>query len=96
MEEQAVVSDEVLARYAADAAAEVAGVSLHGSKPVTASVDDSGIRLTTHVELAWGRRADDAAAALQSHVRDYVERMTNATVAAIDVVVVRFGNPPSS
>jgi uncharacterized alkaline shock family protein YloU len=96
MDDQAVISDEVLARYAADAAADVTGVSLHGGKPVVASVEDGGIRLTAHVELEWGRRAEQVASALQEQVRDYVERMTRSRVVAVNVVVDRVGGSSSS
>ena len=96
MEDQAVISDEVLARYAADAAADVEGVSLHGGKPVAVSVHEGGIRLTTHIELEWGRRVQDVASMLQSQVKRYVERMTNSRVDAVSVVVDRVGGPPSS
>ena len=101
MDESALISADVLARYAGDAASEVEGVSALGDSPlhrgrgvaVTEAAD--GIHISVHVELEWARSATEVGGRVQRRVREYVERMTNARVEAVDVVVERVSAPPT-
>jgi uncharacterized alkaline shock family protein YloU len=100
MDEPALISADVLARYAGDAASDVVGVSalaespLHRGRGVAVREAEDGIRIAVHVELEWARSAGDVGGEVQRRVREYVERMTNAKVGAVDVVVERVNAPP--
>ena len=86
MDGQSVISPEVVARYAADAAREVEGV--------TAVVEGvrKGIRvdrdaIVLHLALRDGVSIPAVGEAVQRGVADYLERMTDARPAAVHVVV---------
>ena len=102
MEAQPLVSPDVLARYAGDAASEVTGVAalaesqLHRGRAVVLTESEGTIDISVHVELEWGRSAAEVGGNVQRRVREYVERMANARVGAVDVVVERVGAPPAS
>jgi uncharacterized alkaline shock family protein YloU len=92
MEGSASVAQDVLARYAADAAREVEGVAglVDGRLPRHAAVrvnGEDGVRIELHLELAWGARAQDVGTEVQRRVADYLERMAGARPRAVDVVV---------
>jgi len=101
MEGQSLISQDVLARYAGDAAREVDGVAglaesaLHRGKGVILSGDEMSPTVEVHVELEWGRSANEVAAEVQGRVGEYLERMANLTPASIDVVVDGVGPPPA-
>ncbi len=101
MEGQSLISPDVLARYAADAACEVDGVAglaqsaLHRGKGVVLSGDEASPSVGVHVELEWGRSAAGVATEVQRRVGEYLERMANLTPASVDVVVVGVGPPPA-
>lgn len=101
MDPEPLISPDVLAQYAADAAREVAGVSalaegaLHRGRAVEVASSDGAIDVTLHVELEWGRSAAEVGETLQNRVREYVERMTGKTVGRVEVVVERVGAPSS-
>ena len=86
MEGNSVVSDEVIARYARDAAVEVPGVArvVDGVRKGV-RVDDG--RIVLHLALDDGVSIPEVGAAVQRGVADYLERMTDARPAAVDVVV---------
>jgi uncharacterized alkaline shock family protein YloU len=91
VEGQAVISHDVLASYAADAALEVEGVRELVDAPrrhrgVRVSDDDGAVAVEVHVGLDWGSRADEVGAAVQSRVAEYLVR--TAKLAAVDVDVV--------
>jgi uncharacterized alkaline shock family protein YloU len=92
-----LVSPDVLARYAGDAASEVDGVSalaessLHRGGAVVVTRAEDALEIAVHVELEWGTSATDVGDAVQSRVREYVEKMANAKVGTVDVVVERVG-----
>lgn len=102
MEHKPVISPDVLARYAGDAAAEVRGVAglaespLHRARSV--EIDDSAgaLDLTVHIELEWGTSASEVGRKVQRRVRDYVESMTSTQVGAVEVLVERVTAPPAS
>jgi uncharacterized alkaline shock family protein YloU len=83
---QSVISPDVVARYAADAAREVDGVTgiVEGVRKGI-RVDGGGIVL--HLALRWGVSIPAVGAAVQVGVADYLERMTDARPAAVNVVV---------
>jgi uncharacterized alkaline shock family protein YloU len=84
MDGHSVISPEVLARYAGDAATEVAGVrgvvGRHGVR-----VDGNAVEL--HVAVDWGVSIPQVAAEVQRRVSDYLLRMTDLRPAAVNVVV---------
>jgi uncharacterized alkaline shock family protein YloU len=92
MEGAASIADDVLARYAADAAREVEGVAglVEGRLPrqgaVRISVDD-GVTVELHLELTRGAAAQEVGAEVQRSVADYLERMAGARPRAVDVVI---------
>ena len=78
-----VVSPEVLARYAADAAAEVPGV--HTKQRRGARV--SGSEVEVHVVIDYGADIPQVAAEVQVRVREYLEQMARVAPSAVHVVV---------
>ena len=90
-----VISTEVLARYAGDAAQEIAGVSglTRGAAEVSGVSDETGV--VVHLELEWGAGAEGVARLVQDRVVEYLERMANLQVGSVDVVVERVGAPPA-
>ncbi len=93
--EAPVISADVLARYAGDAAQEVEGVS--GLARDAAEVTSTGERadVVVHLELEWGAGAGDVARQVQARVADYLGRMANLEIGSVDVVVERVGAPPA-
>jgi uncharacterized alkaline shock family protein YloU len=83
MEGHSVISPEVLARYAADAAAEVPGV--HTKQRRGARV--SGNEIEVHVVIDYGANIPDVAADVQRHVIDYLAQMADMRPSAVNVVV---------
>lgn len=101
MEGPSLISQDVLARYAADAALEVDGVAglanggLHRGKGVSISGDEESLEVSVHIELAWGAGAAQVGAEVQRRVGQYLERMANVKPASVDVVVDTVGAPPA-
>jgi uncharacterized alkaline shock family protein YloU len=83
MEGHSVISSEVLARYAADAAAEVPGV--HTKQRRGARVSEGAVEV--HVVVDYGAEIPRVAAEVQRHVREYLQRMADLTPASVHVVV---------
>jgi uncharacterized alkaline shock family protein YloU len=100
VEGQATVSSEVLARYAADAAGEVAGVrglvasQLHRHRGVRITGENERPVVELHLEVDWGVAVPDVGRAVQARVHQYLERMAGATPAAVNVVVDAAGPAP--
>jgi uncharacterized alkaline shock family protein YloU len=90
-----VISDDVLSRYAGDAALEVEGVSGLARDAAEISGADGAVEIDVHVELAWGAGADRVARQVQERVAEYIERMANVHAGSVDVVVERVGAPPA-
>jgi uncharacterized alkaline shock family protein YloU len=93
--EAPVISNEVLARYAGDAALEVEGVSGLARDAAEISDGDGVVDIDVHIELEWGTGTDAVARRVQERVADYIERMANVHVGTVDVVVERVGAPPA-
>ena len=93
--EAPVISSEVLARYAGDAALEVNGIS--GLTRDAAEVTRTGgsAAVVVHVELQWGAAAEEVARQVQERVAEYLGRMAELEVGSVDVLVERVGAPPA-
>ena len=94
LEGHAVISPDILARYAADAARAVEGVDdlvpsqLHRHRGVRV-LDD---RIEIHVRVAWGASIPDVGREVRQRVTDYLRSMANADVT-VDVVVDEVAAP---
>lgn len=100
MEGQASISADILARYAADAAHEVAGVRglseshIPGRRGVRVTSDEAGVRLELHVVVDWGASLPEVGRGVQERVREYLLRMADVEPAVVDVVVDEIGPRP--
>ena len=83
MEGHSVISPEVLARYAADAAAEVPGV--HTKQRRAARASDGEVEV--HIVVDCGANIPSVAEQVQRRVLDYLERMADVRPASVHVVV---------
>ena len=83
MEGHSVISPDVLARYAADATAEVPGV--HTKQRRGARVN--GLAVEVHVVIDYGANIPDVAAEVQKRVVEYLARMADVKPTSVDVVV---------
>jgi uncharacterized alkaline shock family protein YloU len=98
VEGHASIANDVVARYAADAAREVSGVRAlvdsHLPRHRAVRVNgDERVRVELHLEVEWGAPIADVGAEVQRRVRDYVERMTDVRIEAVDVVVDEVAAP---
>jgi uncharacterized alkaline shock family protein YloU len=95
----AVISSEILASYAADAAREVAGVrglvegGLHRHKGVRIEEGENGVAVELHVAVDWGADVPRLGAAVQQRVVDYLRKMADVVPARVDVVVDEIATP---
>ena len=92
MEGHAVISHEVLASYAADVTLDVEGVeemvdAARRHRGVRVAEADGVVTVEVHVVLAWGARAADVGARVQSLVSEYLVRTAKLPSIAVDVVV---------
>jgi uncharacterized alkaline shock family protein YloU len=83
MEGHSHISPDVLARYAADAAAEVRGV--HTKQRRGAKVVGSVVEV--HVVVDYGANIPSVAADVQRRVSDYLEQMADARPTTVHVLV---------
>jgi uncharacterized alkaline shock family protein YloU len=97
-----VISTDVLASYAADAAREVDGVaglvesSLHRHRGVRILEDDGeSVAVEIHVRLDWDAAAADVGRGVQERVAAYLGRMAELQPRAIDVIVDEVAPPPA-
>lgn len=87
-----VISHEILAAYAGDAARGVDGVhglaesALH-RRPVRIAEEDGAVSVEVHLAVEWGMHVPTVGAAVQEAVARYLERMAGVRPAAVDVVV---------
>ncbi len=100
MEGQASISSEVLARYAADAAREVEGVTdlvasqLHRHRGVRVIAGEPALTVELHLEVEWTSVIPEVGKTVQRRVGDYLERMAGARPASVNVVVDAVGPVP--
>jgi uncharacterized alkaline shock family protein YloU len=83
MEGHSVISPEVLARYAADAAAEVPGVHTRQRRGARVTGDE----VEVHVVVDYGAEIPRVAVEIQRRVHEYLGRMAAVAPAAVHVVV---------
>lgn len=101
MEGQPLISPDVIARYAGDAALEVDGVSalsdggLHRGGAVEVVGEGQSLSVSVHLELAWGRSASEVGREVQRRVTEYLERMADRRPVSVDVAVDAVGTPPA-
>jgi uncharacterized alkaline shock family protein YloU len=101
MEGHSVISPDILASYAADAAREVSGVrglvesSLHRHRGVRIVEDDGAVGVELHLAVEWGADVPALGAEVQRRVTAYLGRMAEVTPASVDVVVAEIDPPPS-
>lgn len=92
MNGQASISTEILGRYAADAAREIAGVhDLHGRHAVKVEETGGAVRVEVHVAVDWGASIPAVGTDVQHRVREYLLRMADVEPAAVEVVVDEVG-----
>ena len=90
------ISADVLARYAADAARDVAGVRRlvpdrlrrHGGVRVK---DEGDVEIEVHLGIDAGLSIPALGRDIQQRIADYLERMTGTAPAAVDVVIHEIG-----
>lgn len=96
---QASISTDILARYAADAAREVAGVRglaespLPGRRGVKVSGPDGAVRVELHLAVEWGASIPELGEGVQRRVREYLRQMADVEPAVVDVVVAEVARP---
>jgi len=91
-EGHALISTDVLATYAADAAREVSGV--HGlvgrHEGVKVAREEGRLGVELHLALEWGANAGFVGAQVQAHVANCLARMADARPASVDVIVAEW------
>jgi uncharacterized alkaline shock family protein YloU len=101
VEGHSVISPDILASYAADAAREVSGVrglvesSLHRHRGVRIVEDDGAVGVELHLAVEWGADVPALGAEVQRRVIAYLGRMADVTPASVDVVVDEIDPPPA-
>ena len=86
MEGQSLISPEVIARYARDAALDVPGVArvVEGVRKGV-RVEPEAVEL--HLAVEWGASIPQIGSAVQTKVGEYLARMTAVRPAAVNIVV---------
>ena len=99
MEGHSLISTDILASYAADAAREVPGVhGLVGSAlprrdGVKVMREEDRFTLELRLALEWESSAPEVGATVQARVSDYLARMADIRPDSVDVVVDEFAPP---
>jgi uncharacterized alkaline shock family protein YloU len=98
VEGQAVISHDVLASYAADAARDIEGVhrlvgGARRQSGVRVTETDGVVTLEVHVALEWGASAAEVGSTVQRRVSEYVGRTAKLPALAVDVVVAGVAAP---
>ena len=95
----ASISTDIVARYAADAAREVAGVSalvesrLPPHRGVRVSEEEGALSIEVHLRVEWDESLPDVGRAVQERIKSYLLRMANLEPAAVDGVVAEVAPP---
>jgi len=101
VEGHALISTDILARYAGDAAREVSGVrelvgsALHRHDGAKVTREAGRVAIELHLVLDWGASAPGVGSQVQARVADYLARMADVRPDSIDVVVDEF-RPPAA
>ena len=99
-ERRPLISQDVLARYAADAALGVGGVAglangpLNRGKSVSVTGDEDTLAVELNLELEWGQSSADVGKEVQRRVSEYLERMASVTPASVEVLFGTVSPPP--
>jgi uncharacterized alkaline shock family protein YloU len=83
---ESLISPDVVARYAADAACEIDGVT-RVVQGVRRGIRVDGEAIELHLAMRFGASIPLFAPAVQAHVAAYLERMTDARPTAVNVVI---------
>jgi len=100
MEGHSLISADILASYAADAALEVDGVRglVEGPRPrhpgVKVANEEGIVTVELHLAVDWGVNVPAVGGAVQARVAEYLGRMADLTPATVDVIVDDIGPPP--
>jgi len=100
VEGHAVISSEILASYAGDAAREVPGVrglvesTLHRHRGVRVTSEEGRVSIELHLEVDWGASIPELGRDVQARVREYLLRMADVDPATVDVTVDEIGPRP--
>jgi uncharacterized alkaline shock family protein YloU len=89
MEGQASISVDILVRYAADAAREVAGVRGLAGRHGVKIGDDASVEI--HLVVDWGASIPAVGREVQERVREYLAQMAEVEPPAVEVVVDEIG-----
>ena len=111
MEGHALISTDILARYAGDAAREVIGVrdlvgsglhrpglnrhALNRNEGAKVTREGGRVAVELHLALDWGASAPSVGTQVQARVADYLARMADVRPDSVDVVVDEF-RPPAA
>jgi len=94
-----LISADILASYAADAALATPGVTglvesgLHRHKGVRILEEEDRVGVELHVAVVWGTSVAALGADLQRRVADYLGRMADIAPDPVDVVVDEVAPP---
>ena len=98
-----MISPDILASYAADAAREVAGVRglvKHAGLPrhdgVRVGLEDGKVTVELHLALEWGASVPVVGAQVQERVAAYLARMADVRAESVDIVVDEVAPPARS
>jgi uncharacterized alkaline shock family protein YloU len=100
VESHAVISHDVLASYAADAAVGVEGVQSLVDAPrrhrgVKVGEEGGTVTVEVNVVLEWGARAQEVGTVVQQRVTEYLRRTAKVDAVSVDVVVAAVAAPSS-
>jgi uncharacterized alkaline shock family protein YloU len=99
VEGHSLISADILASYAADAAREVAGVrglvesALHRHRGVRISEEDGAVDVELHLAVDWGANLPALGERVQERVAAYLGRMADVTPRTVGVVIAEIGPP---
>jgi len=91
MEGNSHIAPDVLCRYAADAAREVAGVTGLVGRHGGVKLEDGSLELQLAVE--WGASLPEVGETVQRRVVEYLAQMAEVQPPSVDVVIVELGKP---
>jgi len=102
MEGHSVISSDVLAAYAADAAREIDGVAgfvespLHRHRGVRVIEEDDSVSVEVQLSIDWNAAAPDVGLRVQERIAAYLAEMAGVTPRRVDVVVAEIAQPPAA
>ena len=82
-----VISEEVLATIAANAAKDVEGVARRGRRPAAVTMTDYDIRCHVYIDLVHTAKIQEVCRNVQTAVKEAIQNMTGRVVTRVDVSV---------